>query len=167
MSGKLYQYLAQDHDRLDVLLQRATMNINEINIQIYDEFRKGLLRHISMEEKIVFPAVVRFQSSHLILVARLRLDHGAITALLVPTPSASIIATLQSILAIHNAMEEETGGVYQVFDNLSVSDSPRLLKELQSVPDVRVLPTKPQKDVIAATQRAVARAGYKFKDTTN
>ena len=49
------QYLAADHARLDAALQRGG----------YQEFREGLLRHIAIEQKILFPIVT---GSPLVLV---------------------------------------------------------------------------------------------------
>src|SRR4051812_46243380 len=111
MPGALYQYLSGDHRRLEGLLDRAVAGPDAIDMEPYSEFRKGLLRHISMEEKIVLPAIARWQGGRKGAIAeRLRLDHGAIVSLLVPPPSPSIVRTLRSIFAVHNLMEEDDGG---------------------------------------------------------
>ena len=52
--------------------------------------------------------------------AKLRLDHGAFAALLVPTPTPAIIAALRAILGAHNVVEEGPGGVYECCDGLWV-----------------------------------------------
>jgi hypothetical protein len=164
MVGVLNQYLAEDHNRLDGLLQRATANPGRIDMQPYSEFRKGLLRHISMEEKIVLPVIARLQSGVQAAVAdRIRLDHGALVALLAPSPSASIIATLRSILDVHNALEEQEGGLYHLLDQLAGAESDTLLLRMKSAPEVPVLPHNERPEVIEATRRAVARAGYEFR----
>jgi hypothetical protein len=63
-----------------------------------------------MEEKILLPAAQRARGGEpLPAAARLRLDHGAPAALLVPTPTPAILATMRGILARHNALEEEPG----------------------------------------------------------
>ena len=61
MPGELYQYLADDHERLDSLFRRAVAKPGDIDAESYHEFRKGLLRHIAMEEKIVLPSIARWQ----------------------------------------------------------------------------------------------------------
>ena len=77
MPGVLSQYLSKDHERLDALLTRATAKPGVIDMEPDLEFRKGILRHISMEEKIVLPAIARWQSGQKAALAeRLRLDHG-------------------------------------------------------------------------------------------
>ena len=107
MPGALYQYMADDHERLDSLLQRAVAKPGVIDAESYHEFRKGLLRHISMEEKIVLPAIARWQGGKKAAIGeRLRLDHGALVALLAPPPTPSIMLTIRSILEVHNELEE-------------------------------------------------------------
>jgi len=165
MVGVLNRYLAEDHNRLDGLLQRATADLRKIDTQPYGEFRRGLLRHISIEEKIVLPSIARLQNGAQAAVAdRIRLDHGALVALLVPPPSASIIATLRSILEVHNALEEQEGGLYHLLDQLAGTESDELLNRMRSAPEVPVLPHNERPEVIEATRRAVARAGYEFRD---
>ena len=61
MRGVVYDYLSADHDRLDALLESATANRAAVDMASYSEFRKGLLRHISIEEKIVLPAIAKWQ----------------------------------------------------------------------------------------------------------
>jgi len=159
----LYQYLSDDHDRLDALLQRAVAKPDAIEMALYGEFRKGLLRHVGIEERIVFPAIERLQGGRRAAVTdRLRLDHGAIVALLVPPPSPSIVATLRSILQVHNALEEEEGGLYQLYEELAGSAAEGLLGQMKAAPEVPVVPYNERPNVLEATQRAVERAGYTF-----
>lgn len=163
MPGVLYQYLADDHDRLDRLLRRAVATAGVIDMEPYAEFRKGLLRHIAIEEKIVLPAIARLQGGRQAAVAgRLRLDHGALVALLVPPPSPSIVLTIRSILQVHNTLEEQEGGLYQLLEQLAGAETERLAGQLKSAPDVPVLPHNERPEVLEATRRAVARAGYKL-----
>ena len=165
MPGILYQYLSDDHDKMDGLLTGAVASAGEIDMALYSAFRKRLLRHISMEEKIVLPAIANWQGGKKAAVAeRLRLDHGAIVSLLVPPPSASIIRTLRSIFAVHNPLEEGDGGLYQLFEELAGGECERMLAELKAAPDVAVLPHNDQPGIIEVTKRAVSRAGYKYDD---
>src|SRR5512145_2815724 len=107
MSGKIYRYLADDHERLDSLFDRAVSDPENIDMSAYAQFRSGLLKHIGMEEKVLLPAARRVRGGEpLPIAAKLRLDHGALTALLVPTPTPQIGAALHAILAAHNAIEE-------------------------------------------------------------
>jgi hypothetical protein len=155
------EYLAADHDRLEEVFDRAVADPEKVLMPLYEEFRKGLLRHIGIEEKIVLPALSRQRGGKESPDApRLRLDHGALVALLVPPPDVRIIRTLRSILAVHNALEEGGSGVYHSLDLLAGSDQALLLERMKNTPEVPVLPHNPRPAVREATLRALVRAGY-------
>lgn len=163
MAESIYQYLAADHDRLDGLLDRATTVSGVIDMVSYDAFRGGILRHIAMEERTVFPAIVQFQKGRkAAVVERLRLDHGALAALLTPPPDSAIITTIRSILSVHNALEERDGGAYRLLEQLAGVELERLLKKLRATPEVPLAPYNERPGVLEATRRAVARAGYEL-----
>jgi hypothetical protein len=165
VAGALYQYLFYDHERLDKLLAQAISRPDAIDMDSYAEFRKGLLRHIAMEEKVVLPAIAQMQGGKPSPIAdRLRLDHGALVALLVPPPTTSIVFTLCSILQVHNELEEKDGGLYQTIEQLTGPDVEKLLTQLKNIPDVPVLPYNERPNILESTRRAVERAGYKFNE---
>jgi hypothetical protein len=161
MPGLLYRFLAEDHARLDGLLQSSMTETGTINRAAYAEFRAGLLTHISLEEKILLPAIQRMRGGEPIAKAvKLRLDHGALAALLVPTPTPAIIAALRTILAAHNRIEEGPGGVYECCEQLAGAEAEALLAQLQAAPEVPVAPYSDGHDVMDVVRRALVRAGY-------
>ena len=163
-AGPIAGWLSADHARLDGFLTAATA-VNPIDPEPYAEFRRGLLRHIAIEEKLLFPAAQRARGGDpLTLAARLRLDHGAIAALLVPTPTPAIVATIRGILTAHNALEEEPGGLYVACDRLLASDADAIVREMASRPEVRLSPHNDGPGVMAALRRALERAGYRLRD---
>lgn len=163
MAGKIHRYLADDHRRLDGLLERATAHPKNIDAAAYAQFRAGLLKHIGMEEKVLFPAARKHRGGDpLPIAAKLRLDHGALTALLVPTPTAKVVAAIRAILQLHNPLEEDPGGMYEQCEELAGPEADRLLHRLEGYPEVRVLPHVDSPLVMDATRRALARAGYDF-----
>jgi hypothetical protein len=161
MPGPLYRFLATDHARLDGLLQRAITETGRVNRAAYAEFRAGLLTHISLEDKILLPAAQRLRGgAPLALAAKLRLDHGALAALLVPTPTPTIVAALRAILVTHNLVEEGPGGVYECCEQLVGTEAEALLAQLQSAPEVPVAPHSDGPHVMDVVRRALIRAGY-------
>ncbi len=154
-------YLTADHDVLDALLRRAERDGGAIDLDAYAEFRRGLLRHIGIDEKILFPAATRARGgAPLPATARLHLDHGALAALLVPTPTRDILRTIRALLAAHNAAEEEAGGVYAVCARLAGPGVDRLVTALRAAPAVPVSAHTDGERVLTAARRALARAGY-------
>lgn len=88
------------------MLRRAAPSAANIDMGAYAEFRRGLLRHIAIEEKILFPAARRARGGAPLDRAReLRIDHAAITSLLVPTPDGALCAELADLLTSHDAKE--------------------------------------------------------------
>ena len=82
MNKQLHQFFTNDHRRLEALLA-ATENSGCADMDSYSSFRTGLLKHIKMEEKILFPAAQKANKGvPLPFTAQLRLDHAAITSLL-------------------------------------------------------------------------------------
>ena len=163
MAGKIYRYLADDHARLDDLLERAASDPAGFEMAAYADFRSGLLKHISMEEKILLPAARQLRGGEpLPVAAKLRLDHGALTALLVPTPTPAVVAAIRAILAAHNPLEEDPGGMYEQCEELLGADAEELLGQLECAKDVKVLPHVDTQFVMDAARRAVARAGYRL-----
>jgi hypothetical protein len=116
-----------------------------------------------MEEKILLPAAQRIRGGEpLPIAAKLRLDHGAIASLLMPPPTAAVIATICAVLKVHNTIEEGPGGLYETCDELVGSESTELLAKLHAAPELAVLPCSDSPAVRPAVQRALERAGYEF-----
>jgi hypothetical protein len=151
MPGPLSRFLAEDHARLDGLLQRAVADAGAINHAAYAAFRAGLLTPIGMEEKILLPAAQRWQGgTPLSLAAQLRRDPGA-------------LAALRTMLAAHNALEEGPGGRYETCAPLAGAEAAGLLAPLQAAPTVPVVPYSDGPHVMssagAGASRLCARAG--------
>jgi hypothetical protein len=139
--GPIHRALATDHERLDALLSSAVKPSGEVDLAAYAECRAGLLRHIGIEEKIVFPASQRANGgTPLSIMARLRLEHGALALLLVPTPTADIVKKVRWVLAGHNEVEEASGGVYDACQRLPVGEMETVLEQMRSYPPVKVAP---------------------------
>ena len=163
MTVTIHTYLADDHRRLEEALSRATIH-GCIEPKAYTEFRSGLLRHIGMEEKILLPAAQAVLAGQALPVAaKLRLDHGALAALLVLTPTDSIVAAIRYILATHNPLEEGPGGVYDQCQQLAGSDADEILVRLQSAPEVKMAAYVDSPVAIQSAQQALRRAGYDLK----
>lgn len=165
MTGSLFQYLESDHKRIDEWLQRAASDPDKTDMTSYSQFRAGLLRHIGIEERLLFPPLLRARDGKpLPIMAQIKLDHAAIVALLVPPPTQSIITAMRVILDKHNMLEEEDGGLYQVIEQLPPGDLSVLLEKARSAPEVPMVPHKTNPEILEATRRVLARAGYNLAD---
>lgn len=157
----IYRYLAEDHRRLEKLLRRATIVDGRIEPDAYMAFRGGLLRHIGMEEKVLLPAAQAARGGDPFPVApKLRLDHGALAALLVLTPTVAIVAAIRSILNSHNPLEEGSDGVYAQCERLDGFDSDQILARLKSYPPVAMANYVDSPTAIQSARSAIKRAGH-------
>jgi hypothetical protein len=165
MVGSLSDFLSRDHARLGELLAQSLASSGALRADLYREFRAGLLHHIAMEEKILIPAVRRKDPVAIGgIEAQIRLDHGALAALLVPPPIPGVISALRAILLKHNEREEGRGGLYATADGVLRETAQQVLEAMRASLPVPVAPTVDNPNVLDATRRALRRAGYHPED---
>lgn len=144
-------------------LRSATSSADRIQPEAYAQFRGALLRHIGMEEKILFPAIRNATAGNSLPgVDQLHLDHGALAALLVPTPTKSILDAIRTILQGHNKIEEGPDGIYRQFEKLPGADAASILRRLQAATAVALNPHVDNATAVESMRAAVRRAGYSF-----
>ena len=134
---ELLDWLALDHRQIDELLGSALAG-DGFDPVPFGQFRERLLRHIGIEERILFPAVRgRDPSKEAERLAALRIDHGALTTLLVPTPDRALASEIRSLLVTHNEIEEGEGGVYETcVAVLDAEEATRVLEAARARPPV-------------------------------
>ena len=135
MASALHEFLARDHVRLDALLAASLSG----NLEAYDTFRRGLLRHIAIEEKVLFP-LLRAHRGLTAIEDQLHRDHAALTVLLVPPPDRSELVRIASILGPHNVLEEKLGGLYEIVEELAGEELAAVMARVGAIPEVRVVP---------------------------
>ena len=163
MNKPLYHFFTKDHHRIDQLLDKATENAGEVESDYYHRFRTGLLKHIKMEEKVLFPAAQKANGNvPLPLAAKLRLDHAALTSLMVVPPSEEVIKVLRYILQKHDLLEEEPDGMYDVCERLTEGETNTLLQQLEKVAEVPVHPFNEAGYALDVAKRTLVRAGFDF-----
>jgi hypothetical protein len=134
-------FFQADHRRIDDSLQRALTTRAQIDAEAYAAFRAGLLRHIALEEKLLLPAARRCRGGEpLALARRLRVDHGAMALLLVPSPTPELVAEIRSILEPHDRLEEGVDGPYAICDELLAPEAEELLERARCYPEVKMAP---------------------------
>lgn len=164
----LSSYFRNDHWRLEALLKRVLAANDESANVAYSEFRSELLRHIALEEKILMPAIMKAQNGvpHP-YAGRLRSEHGAFAALLVPSRSEKIINVFLGIMRRNNGLEEGADGLYAACENLPSEQIREINSRIKEYPSVPVMPHSDKPNVLAATRRAVSRAGHDFDELAN
>lgn len=160
----LRDFFTSDHRRIETIFEQATKDKNSVQLEKYHEFRIGLLTHIKMEEKILFVAAQKANNgTPLPLQAKLRLDHGALTSLLVCFPTPEIIKAIENIMRQHDILEEEHGGMYEACEKLTIHETQNILDELKNVTPVPVHPFNMAIYALDAAKRSIKRAGFDWE----
>ncbi|MBS1616173.1 MAG: hemerythrin domain-containing protein [Bacteroidetes bacterium] len=163
MSKILHRFFTDDHHRIEDLLNQACLSGGHFDDKYYQQFRGALLRHIKMEEKILFPAARKADEALMNqLIPRYRLEHGALTSLMVLPPSDELVRVIRHLLDRHDQAEEEPGGLYDTCERLTLSQTQELLDQLLVAPEVPIHPPNPAAYAVDAARRALARAGYDY-----
>lgn len=136
MAGAIAELLSADHARLDALLAQSTAT-EVLDLAAYKEFRAGLLRHIAMEEKVLF-AEARRRGEPLPIFKRLHADHAALASLLVPRPTHALLAIVRAVLDEHNPLEEGTAGFYASCEPRAPSEAQELVARMRALPPLRI-----------------------------
>jgi hypothetical protein len=162
-SGPVTAYLAADHARLDGLLARSVRTPGAVDLDAFGQFRGGILRHIGIEEKVLFPAVraARGGDPHPDW-KRLRIDHGAIASLLVPPPTPALVAEIRSLLEPHNAVEEGPDALYACCDRLPGEQVAALVERMRAYPPVRVAAYRDGPRVLRTASEALRESAKQF-----
>lgn len=165
MNKPIHDFFTKDHRRIEAILEKAIEKPGEIDMDLYTEFKIGLLTHIKMEEKILFLAAQRANNNTPLPIARqLRQEHGAITALMVPSPTEELVKVLMYVLDLHDIAEEEPDGMYDACEALTKDQTQELLDELAEVTLVPVHPHNDAPIAMEAAKRALIRAGYDYDE---
>jgi hypothetical protein len=164
MNRQLHRFFTEDHHRLDQLLDKATESGDQIDMAYYHLFRTGLLRHIKMEENVLFPAAKKMDPELMQQqIPQYRKEHGALTALMVPPPTLDLIFVIRYLLERHDLREEEPGGMYDICAELTAAQTQELLNILKNTEEVPVLKHNAAPIAIESAIRALDRAGYDYE----
>jgi hemerythrin HHE cation binding domain-containing protein len=159
----LGDWLLADHREMEALLDRAAVELagggSAARSPAFEIFRARLLRHIAIEEKVLFAAARQARGGEPISRAhRLRTEHAALTSLLVPTPDPALIGELRLLLEPHDRIEEGPGGVYQECEAALGDRWPEVLERARAYPAVKVAAHFDGRGTVRTAHAALERA---------
>ena len=96
----------------------------------------------------------------LTIAPRLRLDHGALAALLMLPPVDYAFRAIRAVLDAHNPLGENESGVYEQCEQLAGSDAGALLERARATLRIPVSRWVDSAKVVASARRVLVRAGY-------
>lgn len=159
--GPIESALAEDHRRIDALLARA-IDAEPFDGESFGAFRSELLRHIAVEERIVMAEARRLDRSLAEPALALRIEHGAMAILLVPTPDRALALELRGLITTHMAQEEGPSGVHARCERALRDCASDVAARMRAHPPVRTaayldVPGRPR--TARAALEAMARRG--------
>lgn len=131
------EWLEADHRAMGALLERSDAG-GRLDVDAFEALRARLLRHIGIEEKIVLAAARDRLGEPIARARQIRIEHGAIASLLVPTPDVALIAELRALLRAHDALEEGDDGVYAECERILEGRTDDLAAAAAAFPEVPV-----------------------------
>ena len=162
MNESIFQLLTDDHVRLDRLLREVAARLPVPGSEAYADFRRGLHRHISVEEEYILPAILRLARRESQVVQRLRLDHRALRALVALPPAEGIVRLIGHNLLVHHAGEEQEGGLYWQAVRAMGTTAEEVLARLRAPFTDGDPPWSPAPEALREAKEAVRLAGYVF-----
>jgi len=132
---RITEYLRADHHVIEDWL--AQSRAHGFALDAFTQMRRVLLRHIAVEEKVLFPAVRARDPGALIDARQIKIEHAALSSLLVPIPDLALAAEVATLLAEHDAREECAGGIYERCELVLGDASFDLASRARGVPAVR------------------------------
>jgi hypothetical protein len=133
--GPIEAFMTADHARIDRLLEAADAG-SSLDLDAFEAFRRGLLTHIAMEERVLLPFASAKLGAPLPAAERMHADHALLARMLASSPTAELCARLREILVVHNPLEEGEDGLYARCDALARGgDADAVVASLCAVPD--------------------------------
>lgn len=136
MGDRLSSFLKQQHAEAEEALERCVRADGQVDLARFDRFRRALLHHIAVEERVLRPALLAAGCSP-VFQNELRQDHAGIAALCIPLPCVDWVRDLRELLEHHHHVEEAADGFYARVDAL-VTDDRLVLAQIASLPSIHL-----------------------------
>lgn len=155
--SKIRQWLEVDHRVMGALLDRSDAH-GSFDKDAFEQLRGRLLRHIGIEEKVLLRATYEVLGHPIARARQVRVEHGAIAALLVPTPDAELVRELRMLLRAHDTLEEGEEGIYAECDRILGPRADELVQAADAFPIVPVARHFDGENVVRTAEDALAVA---------
>jgi len=130
----LFSVMMEDHEVLKRELAQCLAG-RDVALASFDRFRHHLLWHVSIEERLLMPALVKAMRRAPDYAAGLRKDHAGIAALCIPLPEREWVENLRDLLEEHYRIEEGPGGFYELCrTNIPAEEQARLVSAIEAFP---------------------------------
>ena len=139
MTGLISSHFIKNREQLQRTLG-TTLRGATVDVGAFDLFRRGLLRHIAEEERVLFPALTRALGAPPLNREALRHHHAGLATWCAPQPERESIENLQALFIEHAALEEAPGGLYEVADQVLGAQAASVLAQARALPPIKLTP---------------------------
>ena len=151
--------LRAQHQQLRAELS-ACLASHGVDVAAFDLFRHHLLWHVSVEERVVMPSLIRALGRPPDDRPGLRKDHAGIAALCVPRPEREWVENLRDLLDEHYRVEEAPGGFLSRCDEVLVSTlNDRVVADIEEHPTLTLAPFRKGPSVRAQVAEVLRLTG--------
>jgi hypothetical protein len=160
--GRISAVLTAMHDGLRRDLDACLLSGGGVDLERFDRYRHQLLRHISLEEQVLMPALIAALGRPPDFRNGLRKDHAGIAALCVPAPEREWLENLRDLLDEHYRIEEEPGGFLDLCDQVLEPRTEAVLAAVERHPTPKLAPFKrgrPVRDQLRSVLLATGISG--------
>ncbi|MCU0701650.1 MAG: hemerythrin domain-containing protein [Myxococcaceae bacterium] len=160
--GRISAVLTAMHDELRRDLDACLLAEGGVDVERFDTYRHALLRHISLEEQVLMPALIAARGRPPDFRNGLRKDHAGIAALCVPMPEREWLENLKDLLDEHYRIEEEPGGFLDQCDEALAARAETVLAAIARHPTPALAPFKrgrPVRDQLRSVMLATGITG--------
>ena len=138
----------------------ACLATHGLDVVAFDLFRHHLLWHVSVEERVVMPSLIRALGRPPDDRPGLRKDHAGIAALCVPRPEREWVENLRDLLDEHYRVEEAPGGFLSRCDEVLVSTlNDRVVADIEAHPTLTLAPFRKGPSVRAQVAEVLRLTG--------
>jgi hypothetical protein len=160
MPSRFLALMCDQHQQLLSLFAAATGGGAVVDAARYEQFRRQLVQHIAIEEKVLMPALAGLLGQAFETVRnKLQQDHAAILALLVPTPNEVWLEDLREILVHHFAVEASPGQLHALAELYLRDDDQRLGESAAALPAIVLEPCEDGRGAPEVLARMMAAVG--------
>jgi hypothetical protein len=140
VTGPISSYFAESNRLLQSELAESMNSNRAVDVSKFDAFRHRLLRQVSIEEKILMPALVQKLGLVPEFRSGLRKDHAGIAALCVPTPCKEWVENLRDLFSFHCRIEAAPDGFFSQCDVTFGDEAAMIVELVKKVPALKLAP---------------------------
>ena len=140
MRGPFSSWFDAEHRALGKLIRKSLPDEGGVDIEAFDAFRRKLVQHIAVQERVFFPALISRMGHEPLYRGALTKDHGGLVSACVPTPGREWVQELWNLLEVHHTVERADDGFARHCDHHLGHEAKELFEKADALPPIELPP---------------------------